>query len=149
MNLSATVLGEGRSPRSSVSGVRVVAVVAAACLAAASCESPTDATEPEPTVAAAGSPSVEPFNIRDVFPEGAGRELVLSNCQSCHVLVPILVLAMDEAAWRRNAVEHRERVEGLSDEDFDTLYAYLTTTFTPERPVPELPAALLDTWTTY
>ena len=118
-------------------------------MAAASCDGPPDATDPTPTAAPTPSAEGEPFNIRDVFPEGAGRELVLSNCQSCHVLVPILILPMDEAAWRRNAVEHRERVEGLSDEDFDTLYAYLASTFTPDRPVPDLPAALLDTWTTY
>lgn len=98
-----------------------------------------------------GTPSGEgkPFNIRDVFPEGPGRELVLNNCQSCHVLVPILVLRMDKGAWHRNSIEHRERVEALGDEDFEVLYDYLTTTFTPERPIPELPAALLDTWTTY
>lgn len=91
----------------------------------------------------------EPFNIHDVFPEGPGRELVLNNCQSCHVLVPILVLRMDEASWHRNAIEHRERVEGLNDDEFALLYRYLATNFTPERPIPELPAALLDTWTTY
>lgn len=89
------------------------------------------------------------FKITDVLPEGEGRELVLENCQSCHVLVPILVLPMDESAWSRNGLEHRERVEGLSDEEFTTLYDYLSSTFTPERPKPELPPALLDTWTTY
>ena len=89
------------------------------------------------------------FNIMDVFPEGEGRALVLNNCQSCHVLVPILVLPLDEAAWYRSSLEHRERVEGLSDGEFETLYAYLTSTFTPDRPKPELPPSLLDTWTTY
>ena len=101
-----------------------------------------------------GAPPVQaveakPFNIHDVFPEGPGRELVLDNCQSCHVLVPILILRMDKAAWYRNSLEHRERVEGLGDEDFETLYDYLTSSFTPDRPIPKLPAALLDTWTTY
>ena len=33
---------------------------------------------------------------------------------------------MDEAAWYRNSLEHRERVEGLSDTDFETLYTYLS-----------------------
>ena len=89
------------------------------------------------------------FNIRDVFPDQPGRELVLDNCQSCHVLVPILVLPMDEAAWYRNSLEHRERVEGLSDTEFETLYDYLASNFTPDRPTPDLPPALLDTWTTY
>jgi len=89
------------------------------------------------------------FNINDVFPEGAGRDLVLDNCQSCHVLVPILVLPLDEAAWYRSSLEHRERVEGLTDNEFETLYQYLESNFTPDRPTPELPPALLDSWTTY
>lgn len=110
-----------------------------------SCAVPPPAAE-EASLAVA---EAKPFNIRDVFPEGPGRELVLANCQSCHVLVPILVLRMDEAAWYRSSIEHRERVEGLSDDEFDVLYDYLTTTFTPDRPIPNLPPALLDTWTTY
>lgn len=89
------------------------------------------------------------FNINDVFPEGAGRDLVLDNCQSCHVLVPILVLPLDEAAWYRSSLEHRERVEGLTDSEFETLYQYLESNFTPDRATPELPPALLDSWTTY
>lgn len=89
------------------------------------------------------------FNINDVFPEGAGRDLVLDNCQSCHVLVPILVLPLDEAAWYRSSLEHRERVEGLTDSEFEALYEYLASNFTPEKEAPELPPALLDSWTTY
>lgn len=89
------------------------------------------------------------FNINDVFPEGAGRDLVLDNCQSCHVLVPILVLPLDEAAWYRSSLEHRERVEGLTDSEFEALYEYLASNFTPEKEPPELPPALLDSWTTY
>ena len=89
------------------------------------------------------------FNINDVFPEGAGRDLVLDNCQSCHVLVPILVLPLDEAAWYRSSLEHRERVEGLTDTEFEALYEYLASNFTPDKEAPELPPALLDSWTTY
>ena len=108
--------------------------------------------QPSPQAAPSVEEEVEDwsaFNINDVFPEGAGRELVLDNCQSCHVLVPILVLPLDEAAWYRSSLEHRERVEGLTDSEFETLYDYLATNFTPEKPTPELPPALLDSWTTY
>ena len=89
------------------------------------------------------------FNINDVLPEGAGRDLVLDNCQSCHVLVPILVLPLDEAAWYRSSLEHRERVEGLTDSEFEALYEYLASNFTPDKEPPKLPPALLDSWTTY
>ena len=131
------------------SGPKLAALALAAGAYLASCSGPPPDEGPEAAESGVQAGEAKPFNIRDVFPEGPGRELVLNNCQSCHVLVPILVLRMDKAAWYRNRIEHRERVEGLEDEDFEILYEYLTTTFTPDRPVPKLPAALLDTWTTY
>lgn len=121
----------------------------AAALLLASCEKPPTVAEAETGAASQPAPEAKPFNIRDVFPEGAGRELVLENCQSCHVLVPILVLRMDEAAWYRSGIEHRERVEGLTDQEFEILYDYLTSEFPPDRTIPALPPALLDSWTTY
>ena len=125
-----------------------VAVLGAALAAALACGGPAPES-PRPATAAEPVRDWSTFNIRDVFPEGPGRELVLDNCQSCHVLVPILILPLDDAAWHRNSIEHRERVEGLGDDDFSTLYDYLAANFTPETPKPELPPALLDTWTTY
>ena len=89
------------------------------------------------------------MDMDQIFPPGEGRDLVLNNCQSCHIWVPIVILQMNEEEWRRSQREHRERVEGLPDQDFETLYEYLVTTFTPDRPVPELPPALLEAWTTY
>jgi hypothetical protein len=88
-------------------------------------------------------------NIDEIFPPGEGRDLVLNNCQNCHTFVPIVVLQMEEAAWTRNSIDHRERVTQVSDEDFKTLYAYLKANFHPGRPVPTLPKELLDTWTSY
>ena len=88
-------------------------------------------------------------DMDEIFPPGEGRDLVLNNCQNCHTWVPIVVLGMNETEWARSSGEHRGRVEALGDDDFETLYAYLSLTFTPERPVPELPPALLETWTNY
>ena len=88
-------------------------------------------------------------DIDAIFPPGSGRDLVLNNCQNCHVWVPIVILQMDEAAWFRSSLEHRGRVEALSDAEFETLYAYVSSTFTPDRPVPELPPSLLEAWTSY
>ena len=119
-------------------------------LVASACSGSTDTTSgralpPQPdakTVAAK-------VNIDEIFPPGAGRDLVLNNCQNCHTFVPIVVLQMEEAAWTRNSIDHRDRVTQLSDEDFKTLYAYLKANFHPGRPVPTLPKELLDTWTSY
>jgi len=84
-----------------------------------------------------------------IFPQGTGRDLVLNNCQNCHTWVPIVILQMNELEWDRWAREHRQRVEGLTDDQFDTLLNYVKTNFNPDTPVPELPPALLEAWTTY
>ncbi len=129
--------------------LHIAARAALVAIAGIGCSGPEPSEPQRAEAAAAAGSEAAAFNIQDIFPPGPGRDLVLDNCQSCHVLVPIFVLPMDEAAWYRNSLEHRERVEGLNDEEFETLYAYLSSTFTPDRPVPELPPALLDTWTTY
>jgi hypothetical protein len=85
----------------------------------------------------------------EIFPAGAGRDLVLNNCQNCHTFVPIVILQMDEDGWTRSSLDHRGRVTGLSDEEFNTLYTYLKANFNPNRPVPKLPQELLESWTTY
>jgi mono/diheme cytochrome c family protein len=124
----------------------VIALAAAACGGSTSTEqSGGRAMPPQPdakTVAAK-------VNIDEIFPPGDGRDLVLNNCQNCHTFVPIVVLQMEEAAWTRNSIDHRERVTQVSDDDFKTLYAYLKANFHPGRPVPTLPKELLDTWTSY
>ena len=74
---------------------------------------------------------------------------MLNNCQPCHTWVPIVVLQMQEDEWFRWSIEHRQRVSGLTDEEFDTLYRYLVANFNPDRPVPDLPPALLESWTSY
>ena len=102
---------------------------------------------PAPAPAAASAPTR--VDMHAIFPPGPGRDLVLNNCQNCHTFVPIVILQMEEAAWTRNSVDHRERVTGLSDGDFTTLYDYLKANFNPRRPVPALPQELLDTWTGY
>ena len=57
-------------------------------------------------------------NIDEIFPPGEGRDLVLNNCQNCHTFVPIVVLQMEEAAWTRNSIDHRERVTSAERRGF-------------------------------
>jgi mono/diheme cytochrome c family protein len=104
--------------------------------------------------ASAGSPpaaSTAPtkVDLDAIFSAGPGREIVLGSCQNCHTFVPIVILQMDKDAWRRNSLDHRERVATLSDEQFKQAYAYLSENFGPHRPVPQLPPELLQSWTTY
>jgi mono/diheme cytochrome c family protein len=123
-------------------------LLAAAALAAAACSGsgdPGGSLPPQPDAAAVASK----VDIDAIFPPGEGRDLVLNNCQNCHTFVPIVVLQMDEDGWKRNSLDHRERLASVDDEDFAKIYAYLTTHFHPGRPVPTLPKELLDTWTSY
>ena len=124
-------------------------LLAVALTAAAGCGG-SASSDPQPEAESeAAKYTPTRVDLDAIFPPGPGRDLVLNNCQSCHVWVPIVILQMDKDSWHRNSIEHRGRVEALSDEDFATLYEYLSTTFTPERSVPELPAGLLEAWTTY
>ena len=128
---------------------RLAGLLAAALIAVAGCGGSASSDPPPEAAPVAAKYTPKRIDLDAVFPPGPGRDLVLNNCQSCHVWVPIVILQMDEDAWHRNSLEHRSRVEALSDEDFETLYDYVSSTFTPERPVPELPRALLEAWTTY
>jgi len=108
------------------------------------------ASEPESRQASGGSGgSGYSVDMDAIFPQGPGRSLVLNNCQNCHTWVPIVILQMNEQEWDRWSREHRQRVEGLADDEFSTLLSYLKVNFNPNTPVPELPPALLEAWTTY
>jgi hypothetical protein len=117
------------------------------------CSSKTTSTTSPPAKTAStqsgGGGGADKVNLDDIFPPGRGRELVLNNCTTCHTFVPIVVLQLTKEAWERNSRIHRERVPSMSDADFRTLYDYLEASFNPDRPVPKLPKALLDTWTSY
>ena len=131
--------------------VTAAASVLSACQPSApSVDRATTAAAEEPSAAAApASAAPNRLNLDAIFPPGPGRDLVLNNCTSCHTIVPIVILQMSKDAWELNAREHRDRVTSLSDAEVATLYAYLAANFNPDRPVPELPRELLDTWTSY
>ncbi len=128
---------------------RCQVILAVTAIAAAACSEPSDRAgrplPPQPDAKTVASK----VNIDEIFPPGDGRDLVLNNCQNCHTFVPIVVLQMDDDAWTRNSLDHRDRVTSLTDDEFKTLYTYLRANFHPGRPVPTLPKALLDTWTSY
>ncbi len=129
---------------------RLLAIaVSSALMVFDGCGAPGPSPEPHQPAKAMLSPGSQSakVNIDEIFPPGRGRDLVLSNCTTCHTFVPIVVLQMTKEAWERNSRDHRDRVKALSDDDFKILYEYLVVNFNPERPVPTLPKELLDTWT--
>ena len=129
----------------------LLAVMCTALLVACGEGAPVSSTTAPETQQQASSASGGGYTIDmdAIFPQGAGRSLVLNNCQNCHTWVPIVILQMNEQEWDRWSREHRQRVEGLTDDEFSTLLGYLKENFNPNTPVPELPPALLEAWTTY
>jgi hypothetical protein len=77
------------------------------------------------------------------------RGLILSNCTSCHVFVPIVVQQFDKEGWDSLFDRHRSRAPQLSMAQLGEMKAYLTANFNPKIPPPELPEELLKEWTAY
>lgn len=79
------------------------------------------------------------------------RSLILANCTLCHIFVPIVLQQFDKEGWDGLIVRHREanRVDNLSDEQVTTIRDYLAANFNEQYDPPELPAELLQNWTSY
>ena len=79
------------------------------------------------------------------------RQIILNNCTVCHTFAPIVMQQWTEGEWRGLLDRHvgGGRVDQLSAEQVDTIHAYLAANFNEELPPPELPPALLETWTSY
>ena len=70
------------------------------------------------------------------------RDLLLSECTSCHTFAPIVLGEKTSEEWDGFLSAHRMRVEGIDDDVFDQLKEFIGTRFTPDHPVPDLPPAL-------
>lgn len=79
------------------------------------------------------------------------RDLILNNCTVCHSFVPIVMQQFDTDGWTSLLDRHvgGGRVNQLSPEQVQSIHDYLTENFNGELPPPELPPALLSTWTSY
>jgi hypothetical protein len=81
----------------------------------------------------------------------ASRDVILNSCTTCHTFVPIVMQSFDANGWRGLLTRHVEngRVSQLSAEQVETLRLYLAENFNGDLPPPDLPPALLETWTSY
>lgn len=102
-----------------------------------------------PTVPATTAPSSTSstgqsgkIDINKILPPGKGQTLLLNNCTSCHSFVCAVTGQRTIDYWKTVEAGHRDRVPSLSDDDFNTLFAYLEANFNDSKPVPELPPEL-------
>lgn len=103
-------------------------------------ETPEPATEPAPAEAA----SPEPTNVGDIFPEGLGRQLVLDTCGACHAIACSAIGQRTAARWNNLKEDHRDKVPSLSEEELETLFAYLNEHFSDSKPEPRVPPHFLE-----
>jgi hypothetical protein len=80
-----------------------------------------------------------PATLLDVFPAAPERELVLSNCASCHNAACSAIGQRPPARWDALLASHRDRVSGV---DLDKVFGYLKTNFNDGKAEPKVPPAL-------
>jgi hypothetical protein len=100
-------------------------------------------SEPAPGAAmkAAAPSGPEPKTVADIFPAGAGRDLVMNNCTSCHNVACSAIGQRAPERWDALRDAHRDRVTGA---DVDAIFTYLKTNFGPDKPEPKMPPAFLE-----
>ena len=109
---------------------RIISVVAALVLAAC-----TKSTPPPPPA---------PFAIADIFPPGAGREMVLDTCGSCH---PVVCCARGQRTadrWDSIHNGHKDKLSGRPAADLVAMFTYLKTNFNETKPEPQVPPEFLQ-----
>ncbi|HVO99895.1 MAG TPA: helix-hairpin-helix domain-containing protein [Bryobacteraceae bacterium] len=63
------------------------------------------------------------------LPDGPGKETVLKLCQDCHDLGMVTMDNRTREGWQKTVTKMGERGAEVSDDQFETIVAYLTTHF--------------------
>ena len=108
---------------------------------------PQPTVTPTPTATGVPLPGPDPTpppgaRIASYFPEGAGRDLILEWCGTCHNLALILTTRKDPAGWATYMKNRRADIAFLGDDEVKTIQDYLVANFTPDKPIPQIPAEL-------
>ena len=107
-----------------------------------------DAGAPESSVKSApGAPKAAEAprlaTVADLFPEGAGRALVLENCASCHAVACAAIGQRTAARWDNLKADHGDKIPSLSEQDREILFAYLKAHFSDSQPEPKVSPELM------
>ena len=94
--------------------------------------------------AATDGGQARPATVADLFPEAEEKQMVLSNCATCHAVACAAIGRRSAARWDALANGHQEHVPALSDADRQRIFAYLAANFNDTRPEPDVPAEFLD-----
>ena len=75
----------------------------------------------------------------DDLPEGAGKELVAKVCTACHDTVHFTSKRRTQEEWNKTVDTMAQRGAQASDEEFDTIVAYLAKNFGKDKPPDKAP----------
>jgi len=103
---------------------------------------PATATSVPATAAPSGGPAK--LNLDEIFPPGEGKDLIMNNCGSCHSWVCAVILQRSAEHWETARAAHLGLTAALSEEQIDTLWAYLAENFNDTKPEPSLPKQFRD-----
>ncbi|HYM09078.1 MAG TPA: hypothetical protein VEU62_00020 [Bryobacterales bacterium] len=125
----------------------VLALLAGSLLAA--CGKPASPSDDPGKGAAAKAPATAPapaapFNVAGIFPPGAGRELVLNTCGSCHPVVCAARGQRTAERWESIKQGHKDKLTSVSSADLNVMFSYLKENFNDAKPEPQVPAELLQ-----
>jgi len=87
----------------------------------------------------AEAPQVQAQQATSPFPDGQGRELIVSACTQCHGAQPITQLRMGEHAWRQQINNMVLRGAQIRPSEIDAAQQYLAANFGPGVPDPNEP----------
>ena len=127
----------------------ILALVGGLLLVAACGPKATPQPTVTPTSTATGVPHPGPdptpppgARVASYFPEGAGRDLVLEWCGTCHNLALILTTRKPADGWATYMQNRRADIAFLGDAEVKTVLDYLVANCTPDKPIPQLPPEL-------
>ena len=124
----------------------VVAVIYAGSLLAGCAEAGAPSVDDVESASSATREAVgaEPATLADLFPEGSGKALVLDTCGECHALACSAIGQRTLARWAGLEEDHRDKASNLSEENLETIFAYLSEHFNDSRPEPRVPPRFLE-----
>lgn len=93
---------------------------------------------------AASSDSGKEITLADIFPPARERDLVLNTCGSCHAVACAATGRRTVDRWADLKRGHKDTVSGVSDADYDAMFAYLSANFNDAKPEPRVPAKFLE-----
>lgn len=102
------------------------------------------APSPSQPPAASEAVGAEPATLADLFPEGPGKALVLDTCGECHAVACSTIGQRPLARWAGLEEDHRDKASNLSEENLETIFAYLSEHFNDSRPEPRVPPRFLE-----